>query len=146
MGTASATEEQINRPHGLDERMNMNTQTRPADQAGLRPDTNVQSSTQTAPLSKKRLWAGRITSAIPVLFLLIDGVAKLFKPASIVEATVQLGYPESVIVGLGILFHLPTNTSSRLLLGPGLSGGSGTWALSLWAVLIFVMMISPYKS
>jgi hypothetical protein len=57
----------------------------------------MQSDTQTAPVSKKMLWAGRILSAIPVLFLVFDGVAKLIKPASVVEATVRLGYPESII-------------------------------------------------
>jgi DoxX-like family len=61
------------------------------------------SDTHTAPVSKKMLWVGRILSAIPVLFLVFDGVAKLIKPASVVEATVRLGYPEGIIPGLGIL-------------------------------------------
>jgi hypothetical protein len=68
----------------------------------------MQPDTQTAPVSKKMLWAGRILSAIPVLFLLFDGVTKLIKPASVVKATVQLGYPESIIPGLGILLHVCT--------------------------------------
>jgi hypothetical protein len=63
----------------------------------------MQSGTQTAPVSKKMLWAGRIISALPALFLLLDGVMKLFKPAFVVEATVRLGYPESVIIPLGIV-------------------------------------------
>jgi hypothetical protein len=54
------------------------------------------------------LWAGRVISAIPVLFLLFDGGAKLVKPAPVVEATVRLGYPESVITGLGILLLVCT--------------------------------------
>ena len=56
---------------------------------------------QTVPIAKKMLWAGRITSALPTLFLLFDGVGKLVKPASVVAATIRLGYPESVILGLG---------------------------------------------
>jgi hypothetical protein len=68
----------------------------------------MQPDTQAAPVSKKMLWAGRILSAIPVLFLLFDGVAKLTKPASVVEATVRLGYPESIIPGLGILLLVCT--------------------------------------
>src|SRR6267142_7067557 len=63
----------------------------------------MQSNTQTAPISKKMLWTGRIISALPVLFLLMDGVMKLVKPRVVVEATVRLGYPESVILGLGIV-------------------------------------------
>jgi hypothetical protein len=63
----------------------------------------VQSEIQTAPVSKKRLWAGRIIRALPALFLIFDGIMKLVKPAPVVEATVRLGYPESVIVGMGIV-------------------------------------------
>jgi hypothetical protein len=51
----------------------------------------------------KMLWAGRILSALPALFLLFDGAMKLVKTAFVVEATVQLGYPEGVIVPLGIV-------------------------------------------
>jgi hypothetical protein len=61
------------------------------------------SEAQSAPLSKGRLWTGRIMSALPALFLFVDGVGKLVKPAPVVQGTVQLGYPESVLVGLGIV-------------------------------------------
>ena len=61
------------------------------------------SDTQAAPVSKKMLWAGLIISAIPVLMLLFSGVMKLVKPAAVVEGFTQLGYAESVAVGLGIL-------------------------------------------
>ena len=63
----------------------------------------MQSETATATVSKKMLWSGRILSALPVLFLLADGVGKLIKPAPVVEATVRLGYSESVILPLGIV-------------------------------------------
>jgi hypothetical protein len=63
----------------------------------------MQTDTQTGPVSKGRLWAGRIISGLPALFLLLDGVGKLVKPAPVVEATVHLGYPESVIFPLGIV-------------------------------------------
>jgi hypothetical protein len=49
------------------------------------------------------LWASRIMSGLPALFLLMDGVMKLVKPEPVVKATVQLGCPESVILGLGII-------------------------------------------
>lgn len=63
----------------------------------------MQSATQPAPVSKTKLWGGIIISAIPALFLLFDGVMKLVKPKFVVEATVKLGYPESVILSLGIV-------------------------------------------
>jgi hypothetical protein len=54
-------------------------------------------------ISKKLLWTGHIVSGLAALFFLMDGVMKLFKPAAVVEATRQLGYPETDIVGIGIL-------------------------------------------
>ncbi len=68
----------------------------------------MQSGNQTAPISKKMLWTGRIISGLPALFLLLDGIMKLIKPAPVVEATVQLGYPESAILGLGIVLIAST--------------------------------------
>ena len=91
----------------------------------------MQSSTQPAPVSKKRIWAGRIISALPALFLLVDGVMKLFKPAPVVEATVKLGYPESVIVPLGIvltastvLYLIPRTSVLGAILLTGYLGGA----------------------
>jgi hypothetical protein len=47
-------------------------------------------------------------STLPSLFLLVDGVMKLLQPAVVVETTVQLGYPASVIPALGIVLLLST--------------------------------------
>ena len=60
------------------------------------------------PVSKKMLWAGRIVSALPALFLLMDAVMKFFKPPVVVETTVKLGYPESTIIGMGIVLLIST--------------------------------------
>jgi hypothetical protein len=68
----------------------------------------MQASDQSAPVSKKTPWAGIVVSALPALFLLLDGVMKLAKPAVVVDTTVQLGYPESVILGLGIVLTVCT--------------------------------------
>jgi ABC-type transport system involved in cytochrome c biogenesis permease component len=87
--------------------------------------------TQSAPLSKGRLWTGRIMSALPALFLFIDGVGKLVKPAPVVEGTVQLGYPESVLLGLGIvlltctvLYVIPRTAILGAILLTGYLGGA----------------------
>src|SRR5262245_59355234 len=68
----------------------------------------MQSAIETAPISGKSLWTGRIIGGLAALFLLLDGVMKLFKPAPVVEATIKLGYPESVIIGFGIVLTLLT--------------------------------------
>jgi len=89
------------------------------------------STTQTAPVSKGKLWTGRIMSALPVLFLLMDGVMKLMKPEFVVKATVQLGYPESVIFPLGIvvlicvvLYVIPRTAILGAILLTGYLGGA----------------------
>jgi len=81
--------------------------------------------------SKKTLWAGRILSAIPTLFLLFDAVAKLFKPAPVVQGTIQLGYPESSIIGIGIallvctiLYAIPRTSVLGAILLTGYLGGA----------------------
>jgi len=51
----------------------------------------------------KALWAGRFLSGFAVLFLLMDAGMKVFKAAPAVEGTVQLGYPESALVGIGLV-------------------------------------------
>lgn len=91
----------------------------------------MQSTTNTAPVSNKRLWAGRIISALPALFLLVDAVMKLIKPAPVVEATVRLGYPESPILGLGVvllaataLYVIPRSSVLGAILLTGYLGGA----------------------
>jgi DoxX-like protein len=49
------------------------------------------------------IWAGRIMSGLVALFLLFDSVIKLVKLPIAVEATMQLGYPEHTVVGIGVV-------------------------------------------
>jgi hypothetical protein len=51
---------------------------------------------------------GLVMSGLPAVFLLVDGVMKLFKPAVVVDSTVQLGVPEGVIVPLGVVLLVST--------------------------------------
>ena len=48
-------------------------------------------------------WAGRIVTALPVLFLTMDATMHLLRPAVAVQGTVQLGFPASMLVPLGII-------------------------------------------
>jgi DoxX-like family len=91
----------------------------------------TQSDAQSIPRSKGRLWTGRIMSALAALFLFVDGIGKLLKPAPVVEGTLQLGYPESVIVGLGIvllscaiLYVIPRTAVFGAILLTGYLGGA----------------------
>lgn len=59
--------------------------------------------THTVPVTTMRHWPGRIISALAVLFLLVDGAIKVLQLAPAVESTAQLGYPEGLTLGIGLL-------------------------------------------
>jgi hypothetical protein len=116
-------------------------------------------STTSAPVQNTpwMLWTGRILSGVPALFLTIDAVMKFFKPAVVVEGTVQLGYPESCIVPLGIvllistlLYAIPRTAVLGAILLTGYLGGavathvrvSDGWFNMLFPVLFGVLLWS----
>ena len=89
------------------------------------------SDSQTAPASKKKLWAGRIISALPVLLLLFSGVMKLMKPPVVMESMSAYGYPESLIVLIGLLeiactivYAIPRTSILGAILLTGYLGGA----------------------
>lgn len=91
----------------------------------------MQSEIQSAPVSRNALWTGRVISALPALFMLLDGIMKLIKPAPVIEATVRLGYSESVIFPLGIvliactvLYLIPRTSILGAILLTGYLGGA----------------------
>lgn len=86
---------------------------------------------ETQTISKSRLWAGRIIGGLPALFLLVDAIMKFVKPEPVVKETVRLGYPESVIIGLGIvllastiLYLIPQTSILGAILLTGYLGGA----------------------
>jgi len=93
-----------------------------------------QADTQTAVAnSKKTLWAGRILSALPILFLLADAIGKLWRPlpAAVVEGTTKVGWPVSVIPAIGavllvstILYAIPRTAVLGAILLTGYLGGA----------------------
>ena len=48
-------------------------------------------------------WTGRVLSTLAFVFMVFDGVIHILKPAPVVQAFAQLGYPLSASVGLGVL-------------------------------------------
>jgi hypothetical protein len=77
------------------------------------------------------LWTGRVFSTLAVLFFVMDGVMKLFKPPVVVTATVGLGFPESEIVGIGVtvlictaLYAIPRTSILGAVLLTGYLGGA----------------------
>ncbi|HEY3826066.1 MAG TPA: DoxX family protein [Bryobacteraceae bacterium] len=83
------------------------------------------------PTSSKQVWTGRIISGLMVLFMLMDGIMKLFKPAAVLEANARLGYPESTLVGIGVallaataLYIVPRTSILGAILITGYLGGA----------------------
>ena len=86
---------------------------------------------QVTPASKGMIWTGWIMSALPALFLLVDGAMKLVKPEVVVKTTVELGYDESVILPLGVvllacttLYLIPRTAVLGAILLTGYLGGA----------------------
>ena len=89
------------------------------------------SDTQDAPVSKTKLWAGRIISALVALSLVFSGVMKLLKPAPVLQGFAHFGYPESLILGIGILeiacaivYLIPRTSVLGAILVTGYLGGA----------------------
>ena len=55
------------------------------------------------PVSGSSVWIGRALSGFAVLFLAFDGALKVMKLAPAIAGTVELGYPESAVVPIGLL-------------------------------------------
>lgn len=94
-------------------------------------DITMQATNQTTTFSSGRIWAGRILSFLPALFLLLDAIMKFIKPAAVVDATVQLGYPETAIVPIGavllistVLYLIPRTSVIGAILLTGYLGGA----------------------
>ena len=103
---------------------------------------------------KTKLWIGRIIGTLAILFLLVDGVMKLLKPAIVVEATRQLGYPESTIVGIGIallvstvLYVIPRTSILGAILLTGYLGGAVATHVRVgagWFSILFPVIIAAF--
>ena len=79
----------------------------------------------------KALWTGRVLSGLGILFLTFDAAVKVLKLGPAIEASAQLGYPESVIVTLGlieivclIVYVIPRTSVLGVVLWTGYLGGA----------------------
>lgn len=84
-----------------------------------------------APVSRTRLWAGRIITAIPVVFLLFDGVIKVLNVQPVIDGMNKLGYPVDLAVGIGTLllaclalYVIPRTSVLGAILLTGYLGGA----------------------
>jgi len=87
--------------------------------------------THDAPVSTKRLWAGRIISALPALLLLFSAAMKLLKATAVIVGMAHYGYPEHLILGIGaleagctIVYLIPRTAILGAILMTGYLGGA----------------------
>lgn len=81
--------------------------------------------------SKRMLWTGRVISGLLILFLLVDSVMKVLRADTSVEGTIELGYPESTVIWIGlalliatILYAIPRTAILGAILLTGYLGGA----------------------
>jgi len=79
----------------------------------------------------KTTWIGRVLSALAILFLLFDCVIKVLQLPVAVEGTTQLGYPATVVLGIGVvelvclvLYVIPQTSVFGAILFTGYLGGA----------------------
>lgn len=95
---------------------------------------SVQSDIPTAPARKSASWAGLFLTAIPVLFLLVDGAGKVMKVTPVMEACARLEIAERFVPGLGavliagtLIYAFPPTSLLGAIVLTGYLGGA-IWA------------------
>ena len=106
---------------------------------------------QSTAVSNKRLWVGRIMSALPVLFLLFDAVIHVMRIPPVVEGFAKLGYSISLAIPLGIieivclvLYVIPRPSVLGAVLLTGYLGGAVATNLRTGAPLFSNVLFPVY--
>jgi hypothetical protein len=101
--------------------------------------------------NKKRVWTGRIMSGLATLFLLMDAVMKVIRVRVAVEGTVQAGYPDSTVVGIGLsllvstlLYAIPRTSVLGAILVTGYLGGAVATNVRMSAPLFSYILTPVY--
>ena len=101
--------------------------------------------------SMRQVWTGRILSGIAILFLLFDAVIHLAKPAPVVTAFGELGYPLSASAPIAIiefvcvlLYIVPRTSILGAVLLTGYLGGAIATQLRIGAPLFSTLLFPIY--
>jgi hypothetical protein len=88
------------------------------------------------PNTRTRRRAGAIMSSLAILFLLFDALTKVMGASQSVEASVQLGYPASLVPVIGIIllvcviaYAVPATSITGAILLTGYLGGAAATQL-----------------
>ncbi|MFL5616383.1 MAG: DoxX family protein [Gemmatimonadaceae bacterium] len=96
-------------------------------------------------------WTGRILTGVVIAFMVFDAILHILKPAPVVDAFTQLGYPLRLAVGLGVielictlLYAIPRTSFAGALLLTGYLGGAIATQLRIdagWFPTLFPIII-----
>src|SRR5258708_6670757 len=104
--------------------------------------------TQIPTISNKIIWTGRILSALPILMLLFSASMKLLKLPPVIKGFDHLGYPERLILPLGILevscaviYAIPKTAVLGAILVTGYLGGAIATHVRIGEPFIFQFLL-----
>lgn len=96
---------------------------------------------------------GWVLSIIAILFLLFDSAGKLLRLDAVIKGTVELGFPESTIQGIGILllictvlYAIPKSAIFGAILLTGYLGGAIATQVRVSAPLISNVLFPVYMA
>lgn len=111
----------------------------------------MQATVSAAPASAAARWTGRILSALVVLFLLLDGAIKVVEMEVVKQSLAELGYPQEIAFGLGILtlaigvlYAIPRSAVLGAILLTGLLGGAMATHLRVGSPLFSHLLFGLY--
>ena len=111
----------------------------------------METGTASGGVSNKRLWAGRIISALPVLFLLFDSVIHIVRIAVVDKGFADLGYAVTLARPLGIielicviLYVIPRTSVLGAVLLTGYLGGAVATNVRVGAPLFSHVLFPVY--
>lgn len=106
---------------------------------------------QAGSVASRRIWTGRIASALCVLFLLMDSGIKIIRAQPAVEGTVELGYSASLVVPIGILllactilYVIPQTAILGAILLTGYLGGAVATHVRVGSPLVSHVLFPVY--
>lgn len=101
--------------------------------------------------SRKARWSGRTLSGLAVLFLLADALMKVLELPVAVQGTQQVGYPQSVVFGLGVVqlaclaaYLVPRTSVLGAVLWTGYLGGAVATHVRIGDPLLTHVLVPVY--
>ena len=105
----------------------------------------------TAPVGRTARRTGLVLTALVTLFLLVDAVTKLLRVPAVVDATTQMGFPESAVPVIGgtllvclALYLVPRTAVLGAVLLTGYLGGAVCAQLRIEAPLLSTLLFPVY--